>query len=136
MPRYGVESQQDLQRSLLETRAEISAGVGNADEDRKISLNLVHAPVFYGTTFAACVDLEGNIEASPIAEALRGAGFNLIPAQEAGPSNVSVAGETSIFLTEPRADLPRPGTWWLWGAADNLRVPAYSGIKLAEWLDS
>jgi aspartate-semialdehyde dehydrogenase len=136
LPRYGVESAQDLQRSLFETRAEISAGVAEPEEDQKISLNLIHAPVFYGLTFAACVDLGENAESAQLAEALRAAGFVLIPPDEAGPSNVSVAGETSIFLTEPRADASRRGSFWVWGAADNLRVPAYSGIKLAEWLDS
>ncbi|HEY2458908.1 MAG TPA: Asd/ArgC dimerization domain-containing protein [Candidatus Acidoferrum sp.] len=136
LPRYGAESAQDLQRSLFETRAEISAGVGEPEEDQKISVNVVHVPVFYGTTFTACVDLVESTESAAVADALKAAGFVLVPAEEAGPSNVSVAGETSIFLAEPRPDASRRGSFWLWGAADNLRVPAYSGIKLAEWLDS
>jgi len=38
-------------------------------------------------------------------------------------------------MSEPRADLSRAGAWWFWGAADNLRMPAASGIKLADWLE-
>jgi hypothetical protein len=49
---------------------------------------------------------------------------------------VSVAGDTVLYLSEPRPDTARENCWWFWGAGDNLRVPAASGIKLAEWLDS
>jgi aspartate-semialdehyde dehydrogenase len=136
LSRYGAESRQDLQRSLLETRAEVSAGVGEPEEDQKISLNLLHAPVFYGTTFTACLDLGAEVKVEALSDALKSASFVLVPADEAGPSNVSVAGETSLFLSEPKPDAARAGSWWLWGAGDNLRVPAYSGVKLAEWLDT
>jgi len=47
---------------------------------------------------------------------------------------VSVAGETSLYLAEPVEDASREGSWWFWGTCDNLRVPAWSGVKLAEWL--
>jgi aspartate-semialdehyde dehydrogenase len=136
LPRYGAGCAQDLQRDLLETRAEVSAGVGSPDDDSKISLNLIHAPVFYGVTFSACVDVAQNTLCSSVADELKLAGFVLVPSGEEGPSNVSVAGETSIFLTEPKPDASRPSSFWFFGAADNLRVPAYNGIKLAEWLDS
>jgi aspartate-semialdehyde dehydrogenase len=136
LPRYGAESRYDLQRSLLEARAEISAGIGDPEEDAKVSLNLLHAPVFYGTTFSACVDLRADLHAADLSEALKAAGFVLVPSGEAGPSNVSVAGETNLFLAEPRPDSSRLNSWWLFGAGDNLRYPAYSGVKLAEWLDS
>lgn len=136
LPRYGADCAQDLHRNLFETRAEISAGLGDPTQDQTISINLIHAPVFYGITFTACADLTENTDPTHLADALKAAGFVLIPPEDAGPSNISVAGETSIFLTHPRADSSRRGSFWFWGAADNLRVPAYSGIKLAEWLDS
>lgn len=136
MPRFGAESRQDLQRAGLEIRAEVGAAVGDPAEDAKISLSLIHAPVFYGTTFSACADLEAEVKLEALEEALREAGFVMVPAAEPGPSNVSVAGETNIALGVPRADTSRTGCWWFWGAADNLRVPAWSGCKLAEWLDT
>jgi aspartate-semialdehyde dehydrogenase len=134
LPRYG-EGGPDLSRSLLEIRAEITAAVGDADDDQKISLNVLHVPVFYGSTFTANVDLGPHATAEAFADALRAAGFTLVPNEEAGPSNVSVAGESTLAVTVPRADVVRAGSWWLFGAGDNLRVPAYNGIKLAEWLD-
>jgi aspartate-semialdehyde dehydrogenase len=136
LPRYGAESRAALLEKLLEVRAEVAAAVGDPSEDAKISMNLVHAPVFYGTTFSVCADLGSEVDAAALVEGCRGAGFVIVPGGETGPSNVSVAGETTLFLSEPRAETGREKCWWFWGAGDNLRVPAGSGVKLAEWLDT
>jgi aspartate-semialdehyde dehydrogenase len=135
LPRFGAESKQDLAREGLEIRAEIAAAIGDVNEDAKISLNMVHAPVFYGLTFSACADLGEGVDAAKLIAACKEAGWVVAGDAEAGPSNVSVAGESQLFMSEPRADLSRAGAWWFWGAADNLRMPAASGIKLADWLE-
>jgi len=135
LPRYGAQSRQDLRQSLLQIRAEVSAAMGDAADDAKIAVNAIHAPVFYGTTFSACADLDTITEVAALAETCKESGFSLLPEQEAAPSNVSVAAETSVFLRWPERDASREGSWWFWGAADNLRLPAWSGCKLAEWLE-
>lgn len=135
LPRFGVESKEDLAREGIEMRAEVAAVVGDVNEDAKISLNLVHAPVFYGVTMSACADLGEGADAVKLIAACKEAGWMVAGDAEAGPSNVSVAGESQLYMSEPRADLSRAGAWWFWGAADNLRVPATSGIKLADWLE-
>jgi len=135
LPRFGSESKQDLHSGLLRIRAEVSAAVGDAEEDAKIGLNLIHAPVFYGATFSTCADLEGEPQVATLTEACRNAGFVLVDAAEAAPSNVSVAGESGVFLRAPEPDTAREGSWWFWGAADNLRLPASSAVKLAEKLE-
>lgn len=134
LSRYGEDSREDLRARLLEIRSEVSAAMSDAAEDAKISMNLFHAPVFYGMAFSACVDLGNSVERQELAESCRDAGFVLQASGEPAPSNVSVAGETSLFLAEPVEDASREGSWWFWGACDNLRVPAWSGVKLAEWL--
>jgi aspartate-semialdehyde dehydrogenase len=135
LPHFGAESREDLQREGLEIRAEVAAAVGDVNEDTKISLNLIHAPVFYGLTFSACADLGEGVDSGKLIAACKEAGWTVIGDGEAGPSNVSVAGESQLFMSEPRADLSRAGAWWFWGAADNLRLPAASGLKLADWLE-
>jgi aspartate-semialdehyde dehydrogenase len=135
LPRFGEESHANLHKSLLQIRAEVSAAVDDPVEDAKIALNLIHAPVFYGMSFSACAELEEDTDVRAISEACKEAGFSLVSAGEESPSNVSVAGESSVFLAGPEPDLARQGIWWFWGAADNLRVPAWSGCKLAEWLE-
>jgi len=135
LPRFAPESKHDLRVEETEIRAEVSAALADAAEDAKISLALVHAPVFYGMTFSACADLGAGADMAKLGAALKEAGWNIAGETEAGPSNVSVAGESQLHVSEPRADFSRAGAWWFWGAADNLRLPAVSGIKLAEWLE-
>jgi aspartate-semialdehyde dehydrogenase len=136
LPGYGAESRYVLQDRLLSTRAEVSAAIGDPAEDAKVSLSLIHVPVFYGTTFNLCVDFTSDVSGEALTEVCKEAGFSVAPEADGGPSNVSVAGETSLYLRAPAPDSNHPKSWWLWGAADNLRVPAHGGIKLAEWLDS
>ena len=135
LPRYGVESRQDLRQALLHIRAEVSGALEDPGIDARIALNLVHVPVFYGMTFSAYVELDGDIELARLIDVCKDAGFNMVPATEPGPSNVSVAAENSVFLRVPERDISRERGWWFWGAADNLRLPAWSGCKLAEWLE-
>lgn len=134
LPCYGAESQQDLHKKLLQIRAEIGAVMRDAGADEKIAANLVHAPVFYGMTFSAYAEMNEPVDQARLASACQEAGFTLVPTMGPGPSNVSVAGETGVFLRTPERDSARAG-WWFWGAADNLRLPAWNGCKLAEWLE-
>jgi aspartate-semialdehyde dehydrogenase len=134
LPKYGAESRHDLHRSLLEMRAEVSAGVDDAELDKNIALNLIHAPVFYGMTFSAWAELGEQTDVAALKKATENAGFSIASGEDAAPCNVSVAGETSVMLREPEVDsLGR--AWWFWGAADNLRLPAWSASKLAERLE-
>jgi aspartate-semialdehyde dehydrogenase len=134
LPRYGRDCGQSLRERLLRIRAEVSAAIGEPEEDAKVALNLIHAPVFYGLTFSVCADLSEKADKQAIADACRHAGFSLVEDGELGPNNVSVAGESSVFLRMPEEDTARQGAWWFWGAADNLRLPASSACKLLERL--
>jgi len=135
LPRFGSESREDLRARLLQIRAELSAAIGDADEDAKIVLNLVHAPVFYGLTFSVCAELSAEKDLAALTELCKQAGFALADASEPAPSNVSVAGESGPWLRVPEADAVRAGAWWFWGAADNLRLPAWNAVKLAEKIE-
>lgn len=136
LPCYGAESAQNLHQKLLQIRTEVATAISDAAKDEKIALNLVHAPVFYGMTFSAYTELDEKVDAIQLSQACQSAGFTMVPAAETGPSNVSVAGETTVFLRIPIRDTGTAGGWWFWGAADNLRLPAWSGSKLAEWLEA
>jgi aspartate-semialdehyde dehydrogenase len=135
LPRFGPESRENLHTRLLQIRAEVSAAVSDSDEDGKIALNLIHAPVFYGLMFSVCADLEGPADQTSLAEMCKQAGFAMVEASQPAPSNVSVAGESIAFLRMPEGDAAREGSWWFWGAADNLRLPASSACRLLEGLE-
>ncbi len=97
------------------------------------AVQLLHVPVFYGVTFAACAELDPSADATRIQDACKAGGFSIAQAPES-PSNVSVAEESVIHLAQPKADQAKPGTWWFWGAADNIRLPAWNAVRLAELL--
>ncbi len=132
LDRYGSASRQKLEavRERVRSEAKACAGTGVVTP----SIQVIHAPVFYGTTFSAWAELEPGPDAGKMAKSCADAGFALHAPGETGPNNVSAAGEKVIQLTAPKADPAHPGTWWFWGAADNIRLPAANAVKLAEML--
>jgi aspartate-semialdehyde dehydrogenase len=129
---YGAASAHRLDTVRERVRAEVRAGLGSSTVVP--SIQVVHAPVFYGTMFSTYAELDPSADARRIAKACADAGFALTASGEVGPSNVSAAGEKTIQLAEPKLDPVHPGTWWFWGAADNIRLPAWNAVKLAEKL--
>jgi aspartate-semialdehyde dehydrogenase len=132
LDRFGPASAQRLGGIGTRTRLETKACLGK--KAAVPSIKMLHAPVFYGITFAASAELDANADAEKVASECRDAGFTLGGEDEAGPSNVSVAGERNIQLAKPEADPSEAGSWWFWGAADNVRMPAANAVKLAEML--
>lgn len=131
LDRFGVASNQKLQSSLEILRREVRSCLPK--ETPIPALQLLHAPVYYGTTVTACALLDGSADSPEITKACSTAGFS-ITADDAAPSNISSAGETSLQISAPQADPSTSGAWWFWSAADNLRLPAANAVKLAEKL--
>jgi aspartate-semialdehyde dehydrogenase len=132
LDRFGVASGQKLDAIRGRVRAETTACL-----EGKVAtpaIQLIHAPVFYGTAFSAWAELDSNADAGKIAKQCEDAGFALIAQGEPGPNNVSAAGEHVIQLGRPEPDPLQVGSWWFWGAADNIRLPAWNAVKLAEKL--
>ena len=131
LDRFGSASRHNLQSSLEILRREVRACLP-ADMSAP-ALQLLHSPVYYGTTVTACVRIASSTDAAALAKSCESLGFS-ITTEDAAPDNVSTAGETSLQLAPPRPDPSTPGTWWFWAAADNLRLPAANAVKLAEKL--
>src|SRR5712664_1723450 len=131
LDRFGAGSRHKLRSIVERIRGEVRACVS-----KKVALpalQVLHAPVFYGATFSACATVD-VLNGQSIAEVCREAEFVIASEDDGGPSNVSVAGEKSIVLAQPEHDPSGLGTWWIWGAADNIRLPAWNAVKLAEKL--
>jgi aspartate-semialdehyde dehydrogenase len=131
LDRFGAASRHKLQTSLDILRREVHSCL--PDDIRTPALQLLHAPVYYGTTVTACAQIKASADAAALAKSCASAGFS-ITAEDAAPDNISSAGETSLQLAPPRPDPSSPGKWWFWAAADNLRLPAANALKLAERL--
>jgi aspartate-semialdehyde dehydrogenase len=132
LDRYGAASREDLQSVRARLRREVSAAVGN--NPVQPSIQVLHAPVFYGYTFVAVAELNSQLTKETLIEICRKSGFTLDSDAASPLGNLNASGDSAIHLALPDGDSAQPGTWWFWGAADNIRVPAAAAIKLAEKL--
>src|SRR5262249_17846694 len=132
LDRYGSAARVRLSAVRNRIRREVQACC--SQKGIAPAIQVLHAPVFYGSTFTACIELDPPANLDRITEACTQGGLAFTPDAAPGPSNVSAAGEKSILLAKPEPDPAQPGTWWFWGAADNIRLPAANAVKLAEML--
>jgi aspartate-semialdehyde dehydrogenase len=130
--RYGSASRENLQsvRARIRTEAGIAVGRNSVEP----SIQVLHAPVFYGYTFAAIAELNSKSSKNALVEMCRKAGFTLEPDPDSPLGNLNASGDSAIHLALPESDPAQSATWWFWGAADNIRLPAATAIKLAEKL--
>jgi aspartate-semialdehyde dehydrogenase len=98
------------------------------------TVQVLHAPVFYGSTFSGTAELRSGWETSQVSEACARAGFGVMQDGEQGPTNVTAAGENVIQLGCPERYCWTGQRWLFWGAADNIRFRAWNAVKLAEKL--
>ncbi len=97
------------------------------------AIQLVQAPVFYGYAFSAYAELASLEPPGQLESAFANLGVKIDATREA-PTNISVAGETEIHLARIESDPNVANALWLWGVADNLRLPAVNAVRIAEAL--
>jgi aspartate-semialdehyde dehydrogenase len=131
LDRFGPASSHKLSATRERVRAETKACVDG--KCAMPAIQIVHAAVFYGSVFSATGVFGGSL-AENISNACMDAGFSIPPDSGIGPSNVSVSGLNSVQLSLPEPDASNPETWWFWGAADNMHLPAANAVKIAEML--
>ena len=129
--RYGQESRENLPANETRVREEVRACTSSYGIQPAI--RLLHAPVFYGYTFSANVEIDPAATLDELNSACAAAGL-AIAEKGAIVGNLTAAGENAIQLARPEAEASLPGSWWIWGAADNIRLPAWNAVKLAEKL--
>src|SRR5437016_9734711 len=127
--RYGAASRENLSSIRERICAEVSPLTGK----RGVlpSIQIVHAPVFYGYTFAALAETASVTTRAKLAEVCQDAGF-LIWKDADGPLGNLSAEDSTMHLELPEGNPPQAGAWWSWGAVDNIKLPAANAVKLAE----
>ena len=99
-----------------------------------VTLQLVQAPVFHGYTMSVYVQLPTAADATAVRRVLHGGEIHVTNVHEEAPSNQSVAKEPgiAIALTEEASATSETHGFWLWVAADNLKLAAHHAIACAE----
>jgi aspartate-semialdehyde dehydrogenase len=98
------------------------------------AIQLVQAPVFYGYAFSAFAEFKAPLTSDQAMAAFANLGVKVDAVGEAGPTNISIAGESEIHLGPMDADPSVPAGRWFWGVADNLRLAATNAVRIAEEL--
>jgi aspartate-semialdehyde dehydrogenase len=101
-----------------------------------LDLELVQAPVFHGYVASVMLELAEETTADKVEAALAGESIDVVSEDSDPPSNLSAAGQEDIMVRvrgtgEPGALSRR---FWLWLAADNLKLGALNAIACANEL--
>jgi len=95
------------------------------------SLMLLQAPVFHAHTFSIYIELESPASLENFEAALAGEHLDLVREPPSEPSNLNAAGQQHVQVAV-RKDAHNEHGFWIWAAADNLRVLALLAAESAE----
>ncbi len=127
-PEAGVKLEDSRTRMASESRRYLA---GRAPVP---AITLVQAPVFHSHAFSIYAEFKTAPVLEDLAASLEHAGLKVVRSKDEAPTNVNVVGESRPVLKQPERDPSIETGVWLWGAADNLRVPAVSAVAIAEKL--
>jgi len=130
---FGAGSGQHLNEVRSRIGADVARYLGGRAEPPAVQL--LHAPVFYSHAFTASVRFDAERTPEEIEQALTAAGIE-VAREPAGPSNISVGGSERIVAAGVERDAAAPRFWWIWGAADNIRLASFNALAIAEKFDA
>jgi len=131
LDRWGAASKE----RLSDVRAALARDVRGylANRVPMPAMKLVQAPVFYAHAFAAYAEFAQPVEPDKLMAQIEAAGCKATGDDQA-PSNLSVAGEEKPWIGRPQLDPSTDRGYWLWGAADDMRVASANALRIAERL--
>lgn len=121
----GGAAKVDLEKTRL-TIVRQSLELGVAPD--ALVLQVVQAPVFHGYTASVFVEMPSPLEMTAVRQAVAGGVLQI--AEDAAPSNESAAGAGDVLLSLQ----PDANGFWLWLAADNLRLAVRNAAGCAQEL--
>jgi aspartate-semialdehyde dehydrogenase len=134
LPQLGSAAKVKLaatQARIADEYAALSAGAAP-----ELAVQLIQAPVFHGYAAAVMVELQREATVQQIEAALAGEYVDVVGAESDPPSNLSAAGQPDVLVrisAAPPGDGPAT-RFWLWMAADNLKLAALNAIACASEL--
>lgn len=131
LPLLGEAAKVDLAGAA----ARIVRHYGLAGKDLpELTAQVIHAPVFHGYVISVLVELEGDARVHEVEAALAGEGMDVVVEESDPPSNLSAAGQEDVMVLVRPAGRELGRKFWLWLAADNLKLAALNAIACANEL--
>ncbi len=98
----------------------------------RLALRVLQAPVFHAHILSVFAELEQPAEVAAVEQALTGPRVTVLQQDELPAGAVDVAGRDEIVVGPVVRDRQRPNAFWIWAAADNLRLTAHTAVDIAE----
>ena len=101
-----------------------------------LALQMVQAPVFHGYALSLLVELGKSATVDEVEAALAGDHVDVVSGESDPPSNLSAAGQEDIMVRvrKDSGDGEKGTRFWIWLAADNLKLAALNAIACANEL--
>ena len=126
---------EDARASLSAQQRQIAADYAMLSQAMlpPLLLQLVQAPVFHGYAASVLLEFGEAQEPATIAKRMRGRFVELVADDEEPPSNLAASGrrELMLRLTAAGGEAAKTERYWLWMAADNLKLRAANAIECA-----
>jgi aspartate-semialdehyde dehydrogenase len=99
----------------------------------ELALQLAQAPVFHGYVASVFIELQAPATTEDVEASLHGESIEITTPDSDPPSNISAAGQPNVLATiRSTTSGDAPSTrFWLWLAADNLKLSALNAIACA-----
>jgi aspartate-semialdehyde dehydrogenase len=97
------------------------------------ALQMVQAPVFHGYVLSMLVEFGDSATVNEVEAALAGDHIDVVSAASDPPSNLSAAGQEDIMVRvrKDSGEGEKGTRFWIWLAADNLKLAALNAIACA-----
>ena len=101
-----------------------------------LALQIVQAPVFHGYVLSLLVEFGEPTTVNQVEAALAGDPIDVVSGESDPPSNLSAAGQEDIMVRvrKDSGDGEKGTRFWIWLAADNLKLAALNAIACASEL--
>lgn len=98
------------------------------------SVRVVQGSMFHSHSFSFYVELAAKHPLEDLHAALQAPPFDLRLADVEPPSPVGAAASSDVQIGDIRPDAAHERGYWIWAAADNLRLMAVNAVQTAELL--
>jgi aspartate-semialdehyde dehydrogenase len=135
LARLGAEAPVSLETVEERIERHLASLLERLDGVPMPSLRLIQAPVFHGYSFSLWVEFWSESQSGPgaseIEEAMNQSPFDIRTSDLEPPNNVGMAGQSGIAIGAVTPDRNSANAFWIWAAADNLRLSAENAAKIA-----
>lgn len=132
LTQYGDGSRAPLEETEDIIRREVSRAAPELQD--RLALRVIQVPVFHSHTLSILVEVKERCEVADLERALQGERLRILSRDEAPAAAVEVAGHEEILVGPVLRDGGRLSSFWLWAAADNLRLTSSTAVDIAEEL--